>query len=80
MPKDEFSPFSASLNPFRTIERQIDTMFDDSFGAGAAGAMATTHPPAGSDTTDTVIEVPRQSLFMRVVQIDSTPRRRRWGG
>lgn len=76
MAKDEFSPFSNSLNPFRAIERQIDTMFDDSFGAGAAGAMATSQP-AG---TNAIIDAPRQSLFMRVVQIDSTPHRRRWGG
>ena len=44
MAKDEFTPFSRSLNPFRGIERNIDAMFDDSFATGAAGAMAQTHP------------------------------------
>ena len=43
MAKDEFTPFSRSLNPFRGIERNIDAMFDDSFATGAAGAMAQTH-------------------------------------
>lgn len=66
MAKDEFTPFSRSLNPFRGIERSIDAMFDDNFAAGAAGAMAKTHPvgEAGLD------QMPSRSLFMRVVQME----------
>lgn len=71
MAKDEFTPFSRTLNPFRGIERSIDAMFDDNFAAGAAGAMAARHPvgEAGLD------QMPPRSLFMRVVQVDSKPRR-----
>ncbi len=71
MAKDEFTPFSRSLNPFRGIERSIDTMFDDSFGAGAAGAMAKSHP-AGEPVLG---DMSSRSLFLRVVQIDSGPRK-----
>ncbi len=71
MAKDEFTPFSRSLNPFRGIERSIDAMFDDSFAAGAAGAMADRHP-VGATGLD---QMPPRSLFMRVVQVESGRRR-----
>ncbi|PJI43575.1 hypothetical protein [Ferrovibrio sp.] len=69
MAKDEFTPFSRSLNPFRGIERNIDAMFDDSFATGAAGAMAQTHPVGA-----TALDQPR-SLFLRVVQVESGRRK-----
>lgn len=71
MAKDEFTPFSRSFNPFRGIERSIDAMFDDNFATGAAGAMAAAHP-VGEASLD---QMPPRSLFMRVVQVDSKPRR-----
>lgn len=71
MAKDEFTPFSRSLNPFRGIERSIDAMFDDNFATGAAGAMAAAHPvgEAGLD------QMSPRSLFLRVVQVHSAPRK-----
>ncbi|MBS4046466.1 MAG: hypothetical protein KG075_08995 [Alphaproteobacteria bacterium] len=71
MAKDEFTPFSRSLNPFRGIERSIDAMFDDHFAAGAAGAMAARHPvgEAGLD------QMPSRSLFLRVVQVETGRRK-----
>ncbi|MFN3398995.1 MAG: hypothetical protein ACK4Z4_01525 [Ferrovibrio sp.] len=71
MAKDEFTPFSRSLNPFRGIERSIDAMFDDHFAAGAAGAMAARHPvgEAGLD------QMPPRSLFLRVVQVETGRRK-----
>lgn len=69
MAQDGFMPFSRSLNPFRTLERQIDSMFDDSFGAGAAGALAHNQPAAGSARADA-----QPSLFLRVVQMNPKPR------
>lgn len=39
MARPEFLPFTAALNPFRTLERQIDRMFDEDFAAGAAGCI-----------------------------------------
>ncbi len=71
MAKDDVATFSRSLNPFRGIERSIDSMFDDSFGTGAAGALAQSQPsgPAeGSRATGS------RSLFLRVVQLNATPR------
>lgn len=80
MAQDDFTAFSRNLNPFRSLERQIDSLFDDSFGAGAAGAMARNHPPIanpGADPTEDAADPARQSLFLRVVQLNSMPRRPR---
>lgn len=68
MAKDEFTPFSRSLNPFRGIERSIDAMFDDNFATGAAGAMAA----SGEVGLD---QMPPRSLFLRVVQVESDRRK-----
>lgn len=65
MASREFSPFSNALNPFRALDRQIDRMFDDSFGAGAAGAAGNTPGTQPEDGTRS------PSLFMRVVGITS---------
>lgn len=62
----EFSAFSLALNPFRVLDRQIDRMFDDGFGAGAAGAVSRS---AGTLPSDSAIPVAPSSLFMRVVGI-----------
>lgn len=65
MPGRDFMPFSNTLNPFRALDRQIDRMFDDSFGTGAAGA-------AGSSAGVRLDDQNRSpSLFMRVVGITS---------
>jgi hypothetical protein len=72
MAKDDFTPFSLSFNPFRGIERSIDSMFDGSFGTGAAGALADSQP---SRETGRGGEAGPRSLFMRVVQLNSTARR-----
>jgi hypothetical protein len=71
MAKDDFTPFSRSLNPFRGIERSIDSMFDDSFGTGAAGALAQSQPTGEATLSEPV----GRSLFLRVVQLNSAPRR-----
>lgn len=71
MAKDDFTPFSRSFNPFRGIERSIDAMFDDNFATGAAGAMAAAHP-VGEVGLD---QMPSRSLFLRVVQVQSAPRK-----
>lgn len=65
MPGRDFMPFSNALNPFRALDRQIDRMFDDSFGAGAAGAAA----KAAGVSQEEAGRTP--SLFMRVVGITS---------
>lgn len=65
MPGRDFMPFSNALNPFRALDRQIDRMFDDSFGTGAAGV-------AGSSGGARQDEPGKPaSLFMRVVGITS---------
>lgn len=70
MAKDEFTPFSRSLNPFRGIERNVDaTIINNGFGA----VMAADDEPAGEAIQD---EISSRSLFLRVVQIDSTPGKR----
>jgi hypothetical protein len=61
----DFMPFSTTLNPFRALDRQIDRMFDDSFGASVGGIGA-----AGAATAATDTDKP-PSLFMRVVGITS---------
>lgn len=71
MPDREFSLFSATLNPFRTLDRQIDRLLDDGFGAGVAGAASgVSGVPAPADLED-----PRApSLFLRVVGITVRPK------
>lgn len=71
MARDAFTPFSRNLNPFRGIERSIDTMFDDSFGAGAAGVVAEIQSGGGISLGD----MPSRSLFLRVVQPDGGRRK-----
>lgn len=66
MAKSDFTPFSATLNPFRALDRQIDRMFDEGFGAASGGALSRT---GGAMQTDTVLSMPPPSLFMRVVGI-----------
>jgi hypothetical protein len=61
----DFMPFSNTLNPFRALDRQIDRMFDDSFGAGAAGVAAKTAGVSEEEAGKS------PSLFMRVVGITS---------
>lgn len=76
MAKDDFTPFSRSLNPFRGIERSIDSMFDDSFGSGAAGALAQSQPAGEATLSEPILSEPvGRSLFLRVVQLNSVPRR-----
>ncbi len=71
MAKDDAATYSRRLNPFRGIERSIDSMFDDSFGTGAAGALAESQPsaPAGIGGT-----AGARSLFLRVVQLGAASR------
>jgi hypothetical protein len=71
MAKDDAASFSRSLNPFRGIERSIDSMFDDSFGTGAAGALAQSQPSASAGFGGTT---GARSLFLRVVQLHHPPR------
>ncbi|MEK9967941.1 MAG: hypothetical protein VW600_02315 [Ferrovibrio sp.] len=71
MAKNDFTPFSRSFNPFRGIERSIDSMFDDHFCTGAAGALAERQPVGEASPS----EPADRSLFMRVVQFSSVPRR-----
>lgn len=63
MPSRDLNPFTATLNPFRALDRQIDRMFDEDFGAAAAGAV--------SRSGGAVPESQAPSLFMRVVAITS---------
>ena len=68
MAKDEFTPFSRSLNPFRDLVRNVDaTIISNGFGAAMA---AEDEPESGAIPG----EISSRSLFLRVVQIDTTRR------
>ena len=70
MAKDEFTPFSRSLNPFRGLVRNVDaTIINNGFGA----AMAAEGEPEAEVIQD---DMSSRSLFLRVVQIHSQPRNR----
>lgn len=65
----DFMPFSNTLNPFRALDRQIDRMFDDSFGASVGGIGAAGAASAGTRPGEEGGK--SSSLFMRVVGITS---------
>lgn len=71
MVNDDVATYSRSLNPFRGIERSIDSMFDDSFGTGAAGALAQSQPSGPADGSGATGS---RSLFLRVVQLGAALR------
>lgn len=52
MPSRDLNPFTATLNPFRALDRQIDRMFDDSFGASVGGIAAAGAASAGTRPED----------------------------